>query len=575
MARLLVFAFSFLTASALTLSTFAQETPAGQTQDKTGQQLLDEAEELKLKAETIIQQKQVIDLLEKALAKGDLDESNTKFAKQLLVDSLYQRSERLLMQGRGIGIGRGIRDEITGHLKRAIEVDPEFVDGYLMLGLLSMQGRRGSSEEAIDWINKAVAAAEGKEELKSKLAAALVRRASLRQQEEERLADLEAALKADENNGEAQLQLAQYYTNKGDSAKAAEFLRKIVERHPDNLAAAEMLTNTLLKIEEFEEAKTLTGKLIESQADSFVGYYLRASVLEKQAAKTENRDERKKLFEAAIEDYSQVLAKATQPELIRIRLGALINRAEAYLSTEKTEQARADVKEVLSLDPGNPQAVLVRSFANAQEKKYDEAIVDLQDVINRIEGQADTTGLQLQLANYYVVDKRPRKAVVIITSLLDMGIEDPSLKASALRARADAYLAFSKHEEAIRDYEEALKLDPEDSGILNNLAWVLATTPNDKLRDGERSIQLGLKACELTEYKASHILSTLAAGYAETGDFETAMKWAAKAVELGVGSENHDQLKQELESYKQKKPWREAQETEEKKDPVKPNDTDF
>ena len=70
---------------------------------------------------------------------------------------------------------------------------------------------------------------------------------------------------------------------------------------------------------------------------------------------------------------------------------------------------------------------------------------------------------------------------------------------------------------------------PEESGLLNNLAWVLATSPNDKVRDGKRSIELATKACELTEYKEAHILSTLASGYAEEGDFETAKKWSAKA----------------------------------------------
>jgi len=101
-----------------------------------------------------------------------------------------------------------------------------------------------------------------------------------------------------------------------------------------------------------------------------------------------------------------------------------------------------------------------------------------------------------------------------------------------------------------------LKLAPDDQGVLNNLAWVLATSPDAKLRDGRRAIELAEKACELSEYKLAHILSTLAAAYAETGDFDRAVEWSTKAVELG--DENHgDALKKELESYKAKKPWRE------------------
>ena len=93
--------------------------------------------------------------------------------------------------------------------------------------------------------------------------------------------------------------------------------------------------------------------------------------------------------------------------------------------------------------------------------------------------------------------------------------------------------------------------------MLNNLAWVLATSPEDKLRNGKRAIELAKQACEVTEYKQAHILSTLAAGYAETGDFETAITWSKKAVESG-GDELKGQLTKELESYEDKKPWREA-----------------
>ena len=93
-------------------------------------------------------------------------------------------------------------------------------------------------------------------------------------------------------------------------------------------------------------------------------------------------------------------------------------------------------------------------------------------------------------------------------------------------------MSLGKQAEAIADYEAALKLEPKNSGVLNNLAWVLATSPDDKLRNGKRAIELAKQACEVTEYKQAHILSTLAAGYAETGDFDTAINWSKKAVEL-------------------------------------------
>jgi tetratricopeptide (TPR) repeat protein len=102
-------------------------------------------------------------------------------------------------------------------------------------------------------------------------------------------------------------------------------------------------------------------------------------------------------------------------------------------------------------------------------------------------------------------------------------------------------LNYGKQAEAIADYEAVLKIQPEHSGVLNNLAWTLATSPDDKLRDGERAVKLATTACEETEFKQAHILSTLAAAYAEIGDFESAVQWATKAVEAAPeGIKVHD-----------------------------------
>ena len=136
--------------------------------------------------------------------------------------------------------------------------------------------------------------------------------------------------------------------------------------------------------------------------------------------------------------------------------------------------------------------------------------------------------------------------------------------------RGDALLGVGKHAEAIADYDAALKFQPDESGVLNNLAWVLATSPQDALRDGQRALKLATTACEVTKYEAPHILSTLAAAYAETGDFPTAIEWSTKAVALAgqqlkaVEQEGNDleelkeqldQLEKELAEYQQSKPW--------------------
>jgi tetratricopeptide (TPR) repeat protein len=208
------------------------------------------------------------------------------------------------------------------------------------------------------------------------------------------------------------------------------------------------------------------------------------------------------------------------------------------------------------------QAILLRSMIAAGERRFEDAIRDVEMILKET---PDNVELQLQLAGLYMNDQRPRKAIALLTRI----IEGDAGNWRALRTRADARLSIGQHKEAIADYEQALKLQPDDDSILNNLAWVLATSPFGELRDAQRSIQLGTKACELTDYEMPHILSTLAAGYAEAGDFETAIKWSGKAVELGRDELKGqlDQLELELKSYQKGEPWRELQEVKEKLDP--------
>jgi tetratricopeptide (TPR) repeat protein len=142
-------------------------------------------------------------------------------------------------------------------------------------------------------------------------------------------------------------------------------------------------------------------------------------------------------------------------------------------------------------------------------------------------------------------------------------LEDNPESDDALRGRGDAYLSLGEHAKAVADYEQAIEIKDQrnepDAGTINNLAWVLSTSPKPEVRNGKRAIELGTRACELIKYDESYAVSTLAAAYAESGDFEKAREWAAKAVELGEKeqSESLDNLRRELEGYQKNKPWRE------------------
>ena len=115
---------------------------------------------------------------------------------------------------------------------------------------------------------------------------------------------------------------------------------------------------------------------------------------------------------------------------------------------------------------------------------------------------------------------------------------------------------------------EAKRLKTEaDSGTadaLNDFAWFLATYPDGSQRDGKKAIICATKACEISKWGDSHFMSTLAAAYAEAGQFDKAIRFAREALAVekrisGSGAANFRQrlqMQSNLELYRNKKPYR-------------------
>ena len=77
-----------------------------------------------------------------------------------------------------------------------------------------------------------------------------------------------------------------------------------------------------------------------------------------------------------------------------------------------------------------------------------------------------------------------------------------------------------------------LRLDPDRPEALNDLAWLLATSSDDKVRNGAEAVLHAERACRLTAFKQTQMISALAAAYAEAGRFPEAVATAEMAVRL-------------------------------------------
>ena len=129
--------------------------------------------------------------------------------------------------------------------------------------------------------------------------------------------------------------------------------------------------------------------------------------------------------------------------------------------------------------------------------------------------------------------------------------------AKAYNNRGWAYYNKGEYDQAIPDYNKALEINPRLAEAYNGLAWLLATCPDGNNRDGRKAIDNATRACELSQWKNSSLLDTLAAAYAEVGEFEKAVKWQSEAIELAATDNDKHAMQSRLKLYRAGKPYRE------------------
>ncbi len=114
-----------------------------------------------------------------------------------------------------------------------------------------------------------------------------------------------------------------------------------------------------------------------------------------------------------------------------------------------------------------------------------------------------------------------------------------------------------KIEAAVRHYQRALDSNEKFPQALNSLAWILATHPNAELRDGSQAVELAERSCALTGHQVVDPLDTLAAAYAESGNFEQAQRWQEKALQIAPAT-RQAVLAARSKLYQQGQPYRES-----------------
>ncbi|CAN5490970.1 hypothetical protein BH23VER1_BH23VER1_25230 [soil metagenome] len=258
---------------------------------------------------------------------------------------------------------------------------------------------------------------------------------------------------------------------------------------------------------------------------------------------------------AAYVDYALARARS-EPALLldSDRLSLHRIRGAVLYDLKKFEASLASWQAITALDPENRAAWLEVARCHASLDQDAEAASALESVLAL--HRSDPENL-IHLAELYTSLDHPSDAVPLFEEALAI-VPSPVgfFKLASAQSAAGAPPAA-----AIASLEMALELQPDWPPAANNLAWILATSPDAASRDPERAVQLAEAACQASNFEVAGAVATLAAAYASAGRFEEAAETNRHAMALAESagdSARVAQLQDRQELFADGRPYRDA-----------------
>ncbi|HEY1789982.1 MAG TPA: hypothetical protein VGJ73_17685 [Verrucomicrobiae bacterium] len=189
--------------------------------------------------------------------------------------------------------------------------------------------------------------------------------------------------------------------------------------------------------------------------------------------------------------------------------------------------SKGGVRRALAISSGIVILVILMLLSRVQILYWQNTVTLFQ---HTVDVTADNTCAQYPLAMGLEHEGRLRQAAVHYR--ISLALEPDLYHDFDYEHLAEVLVELRQYHEAVKDFDAALKPDPDWIDAEKNLAWLLATCPDPGVRDGPRAIQLARRACEATHYRKGDIVATLAAAYAEAGQFDEAVVTVKKAIKL-------------------------------------------
>ena len=227
--------------------------------------------------------------------------------------------------------------------------------------------------------------------------------------------------------------------------------------------------------------------------------------------------EAERLENAAMSDFEASLKEDSS------RWKAIHNRGVNHAMKGNFEAAIKDFSQVVSIRPGYANAWFNRGEIRYEQRQFREAIQDYNQALRLT---PDDPGCYTSRAHAYFQLRDGQRALSDYSKAIELDKTNSLYYAN----RADCNQSLGRWENAAADYRQAIRLNDKLGRAYQGAAWLMATCPDSRFRDADLAVQSAQKAISLDGESDYQYLDTLAAAYANAGQFDQAQEAIAQAI---------------------------------------------